>query len=323
VLTNAAARELFLRNPCVDGEIITYDKRGKEGGLKGLWGKAKELRAHNFDIAYSLHKSARTALLLALSGIKERVGFSSAKGAFLYTKKEKRYLGEHDVFRNLFILGGYQAATTFSKRLEIYPEKISSSRLQELGLKEGGKYVVFFPASVWHTKQWDVSGYAYVAKEIRLQFGDTYQVVVLGAKNEIAHNERVIRSADGKVLEGIIDLTGKTRLSETLAIVKESEAVLCNDSMALHLSSSFAKPVVVIFCATAPYFGFGPFKESLTDSHIQKIIQYEDLHCKPCRRHGSNVCPTGTESCLKSNQDTPVAAHIVSSQFCELLRSEV
>jgi heptosyltransferase-2 len=29
------------------------------------------------------------------------------------------------------------------------------------------------------------------------------------------------------------------------------------------------------------------------------VVEHAGLACKPCRRHGSTRCPTGTEACMR------------------------
>jgi len=75
--------------------------------------------------------------------------------------------------------------------------------------------------------------------------------------------------------------------------MEQSRLVICNDSMALHMASAFKVPNVAVFCATSPEFGFGPWENPKS-----AVVQDDTLACKPCRRHGSNRCPNGTEACM-------------------------
>jgi heptosyltransferase-2 len=68
---------------------------------------------------------------------------------------------------------------------------------------------------------------------------------------------------------------------------------VCNDSVALHVGSALKVPTVAVFCATSPRFGFGPWRNRAT------VVEHSELSCKPCRRHGSPRCPTGTEACMR------------------------
>lgn len=106
VLTTPQAAELLRYHPAV-AEVIVYDKRQSQAGFSGLKAMAAELRQRSFSRALSLHKSWRTALLLHLAAIPERVGFREAAGAFLYTKTAARRDQPHEVLRNLALLRAY------------------------------------------------------------------------------------------------------------------------------------------------------------------------------------------------------------------------
>lgn len=75
--------------------------------------------------------------------------------------------------------------------------------------------------------------------------------------------------------------------------VKNAKLVICNDSMALHMAFAFKIPTVAVFCATSPEFGFGPWENRAI------VVEKKGLVCKPCHRHGKQICPEGTEACMK------------------------
>jgi heptosyltransferase II len=301
VLTTPLSKVVYQRNPFVKG-VLTFDKRKQERGLRGIFAKAKELRQFSFQRVYSLHRSGRTSLMLALAQIPERVGFSSARMSWLYTSRRPRFVGEHDVFRNLSILGSYKTVQQLPARPRIIPPQNHevSEGVQKL-LSDTSPYVTVFPGSVWKTKRWDPEGFRSVVQSL-CEKG--IKVLILGAPNEKEDNAFVAHGTKA------IDLTGETSLAETFALVSHSSLMCCNDSMALHLASSFNLPSVTVFCATSPFFGFGPFKNGGV------VVQHENLPCKPCRRHGSNICPVGTEACSKE-----VEAQRVLSEIDTLLRA--
>lgn len=85
VMTTPLATGLFENDPLVD-QILVFNKRGTEKNITGLLRKAGSIRARSFDKAYSLHRSHRTAMLLYLSKIPERIGFRDVKMNFLYSE---------------------------------------------------------------------------------------------------------------------------------------------------------------------------------------------------------------------------------------------
>jgi heptosyltransferase-2 len=124
-----------------------------------------------------------------------------------------------------------------------------------------------------------------------------YPVVLLGAPSERAVSEKVARGID------VINLAGKTDISDAMLLVSNARLVVCNDSMALHMASAFKVPNVAIFCSTSPSFGFGPWQNNAV------VLERDELECKPCGAHGWKRCPTGTEACMRElTPQTVVAA---------------
>ncbi|RMD88189.1 MAG: lipopolysaccharide heptosyltransferase II [Candidatus Dadabacteria bacterium] len=285
VLTTYSGKELLVNSPDID-EIIVYDKRGKDRGLNGFIKILNQIKVKGFDIAFSLHRSYRTSILLFLSRIKVRVGFKDARLSFLYTERIKRPKDQHDVIRNLSLLSYLgRNPSELSTKLRLYPED-PGVVFERLGISDclAAEYAVIAPGSVWRTKEWEVEGFKSVARYLTDR---GIKVLVVGSKKE-AEAGRIVCSGSPAV-----NLTGKTSLSDLVSIVSKCSIVVCNDSLPLHLASAFKRRVVAIFCSTVPSFGFAPWK---TES---VIIEPGEMSCRPCGRHGRVRCPLGTMACSK------------------------
>jgi heptosyltransferase II len=279
MLTTPLARDLVVNDPMLS-KVFCYDKRWKDKGLWGIVRMSTKLRKEGFDIAYSLHKSYRTALLLRLAKIPKRIGFAQAKLSWLYTELIERPGNQHDVLRNLAILND---STSTDLRLFIDPIKLPLNSL--MAYKEKfNKYSILVPGSAWPTKRWHWQGYREIAEYL---LSKNIGVVILGAANE--------KDVADKVSNGlnVLNFSGDLSIADSLAVMKDSALVVCNDSMALHAASAFKIPTVAIFCATSPEFGFGPWQNRAI------VVQKLDLDCKPCSRHGTRSCPTGTNACMQ------------------------
>jgi heptosyltransferase-2 len=291
MMTTPVSTALVTRDPLLKG-VIPFDKRGRDAGFAGLLNLAARLRKMEFDRVYSLHRSWRTAFLLYLSRIPFRTGFRNARFSFVYHRLLERNPSDHDVIRNLSLLSGEAPIADLDSSLRLFaPEIPDLSDEVRRSIPQGKPYAVIVPGSAWATKMWDFQGYHQVAAFL-LNHG--IQVVLLGSANE-----RCISTAVAGDLD-VVNLTGCTRMDETMHIIRQSKLVICNDSMSLHIASAFKVPNVAIFCATSPEFGFSPWKNRAI------VVQREDLACKPCRRHGSPRCPNGTEACTKGLSHTEV-----------------
>ena len=293
MLTTPAGRALVERDPLLAG-VLTFDKRGSARGPAGVLRLARELRSRRFDRVYSLHRSIRTAILLALAGIPHRVGFAEARGACLYHERRVRRRDQHDVLRNLDLVRPEMTGREPTAALRLFPPADAEVSEEVRGAAGAGGYVVLVPGSVWATKRWSWREYREVAREL-LARGE--RVVVVGAPDEVGVAEQVARGLP------VVNLAGRTSVQELIWIISRAGRVVCNDSVALHIASARRVPTVAIFCATIPEWGFGPWQNERA-----VVLGKEHLPCRPCRRHGSATCPTGTELCMRGVRAAEVLA---------------
>lgn len=290
LLTTPGAAELFKRDPLIDS-IISYDKRGLHRGVKGFFSLVEQIRTLNFERAFALHRSARTALLLFAAGVRERIGFKNAALSFLYQQRVERSLRYHDVKRNLSLVVGHEKLVVLNQNElnydQRFPLRLFAPELDELSIGLRAKlqvpYIVLVPSSVWPTKRWDKHHFKTLATRLS---NSGFNLVVLGERAERDICKTVCTGSNA------INLSAMTTLSDLLCIIKHSSLVVCNDSLALHIAAAFQRPTVALFCATSPAFGFGPWSSNAV------VLERNGLECKPCRRHGSKVCPTQTRACM-------------------------
>ena len=81
---------------------------------------------------------------------------------------------------------------------------------------------------------------------------------------------------------------------QSAEILRRCSLLVCNDSAPLHLAVAMKTPVVSIFGATVPRFGFYPYGEN------DIVIEDVNLACRPCSIHGGDKCPLETFDCMKN-----------------------
>jgi heptosyltransferase-2 len=70
-----------------------------------------------------------------------------------------------------------------------------------------------------------------------------------------------------------VDLVGRTTLAELMGVFSWSDAVVSNDSGAMHVAAGVGRPVVAIF---------GPTDERRTAPIGEHVVIKQDVWCRPC-----------------------------------------
>ncbi|NPA12661.1 MAG: lipopolysaccharide heptosyltransferase II [Aquificae bacterium] len=284
VVAKPFGRDVLKNNPYID-QLILFDK--KRDSILSL---IKQLRRERFDIGISPHRSHRASYTLFLSGIPERIGFDKAGFSFLYTKRfPHRFDGTHEIDRNLSLLKGLPEADEklFHRLPELFLDSEEEDFPAKVGLKKG-EYILIAPGSKWGTKRWTAKGFGEVIDRL-LKEGET--VVLLGGKEDIPFTQQVI--ANTKNRDKIINLCGKSSLRESFGLVKGAKALISNDSAPVHMAVAFGTPVVDIYGATVPEFGFYPYRNGV-------VIEDKSVKCRPCSLHGPPECPIKTHQCMEN-----------------------
>jgi heptosyltransferase-2 len=299
---NAAVLE---GHPHVDA-VLTDDKRRSERGRASLR-VLRKLRQGDFDVALALHKSFRTAWLLAAAGIPQRVGFRESAGWFLYPRRAARDRARHDVERNLSILAGLDLDPEADRArpfVACSSEAVARfhAALRQHGISPEASFVGIAPGSAWATKRWTVDGYAAVLTYVH---GALRAVpVLLGARGDMAYAAAIQHAAGGLG----VNLVGQTDVALLVAAIDACGVLVTNDSAPMHIAVARDTPVVAIFGPTTLQQGFGPYTD-------RAVVVQHDLSCRPCGRHGARSCPIGTHACMRD-----IAAAEVTAAVDALLR---
>lgn len=262
-----------------------YDKKRSEKGLLGTLRLARRLRSERFDLAVAAQRSFRSGLLVRLTGAPERVGFAGASGGWAYTRRVPWSADRHAVHRYLALHDG---AADPTPELAVLPEARArvEALLIERGIAPADPILAVAPGSVWGTKRWTPEGFRAIVDAATSR---GLRPVLVGSPDE-----RTLCEAIGAAPV----LAGSTGIPELTALLARARALVTNDSGPGHVASAVGTPVVAVFGPTIPAFGYTPFGAR------NRIVELSGLECRPCDRHGPQVCPLGHHRCMK---DLPAA----------------
>lgn len=289
VVTIPGASEILGGQPAIR-ETLVYDKRGVDSGIGGLLRMAGRLRLRAYDIAFVPHRSLRSALLVRLAGIPRRVGFDRSQGRWFLTDRITYDPDRHEILRNLSLLKGTGVTADPCDPPDIVPPDAVQRQVDVMLAGQFGgllpPLVAIAPGTVWKTKQWLPERFAEVAGELGR---DGYGVVLVGGPED----RQLCEAIAGGGGENIRSFAGKLSLLGSAELIRRCRLLITNDSAPLHIADAVGTPVLAVFGATIPEFGFGPFRTP------GNVVQIHGLSCRPCGIHGGVRCPIGTFECMR------------------------
>lgn len=292
VVTTPAGAALLANHPAIR-RVVAYDKR-LERGPGALRDIAMQVRAGSRQaVAYCAQGSMRTAALAAWAGYRERVGFDTSGGRWLYTRRVRHVEAQHHAERLLRLaVGDSTAITADSLRPRLYPGPDDSTAVYALlaGLPTDRPLVALAPGSIWGTKRWP--GYPALAT----QLSASASLVVVGSAED-----QPLAAGIAAAVPSAIDATGRLSLLASAELIRRAALLVTNDSAPQHLASAMGTPTLTIYGPTVPAFGFGPLAAG------SQTIGLPDLPCRPCDHHGPPVCPLGHFRCMRDLDVTQVA----------------
>lgn len=165
------------------------------------------------------------------------------------------------------------------------------------------KVILMFPGSVWATKRWTEEGFIKTGQDLQSQ---GYQMIIMGGPGEEVLSEKVASQIPNAKC-----IAGKTSIYESVLLVAHAALVIGNDSAASHMASMCETPLIAMFGPTILEFGYRPW------SAETYILETRGLKCRPCGKHGHQVCPIGTHVCMKE-----ITADSVTKKAVEVLKNE-
>jgi heptosyltransferase II len=294
IVTTPAAAALLANHPAVR-EVIPYDKRGDDRGLIGLWRLARRLRAAQYDVALLAQGSWRSAVLVLLAGIPNRIGFSTSAGRLLYTKRVAYRDDLHHAARLLMLARpNGREPTPAELQPSLAPGDAERAEVDAV-LRDGGvradePLIGVAPGSVWGTKRWPYY------PELAAELARDARVVVIGSDGDTALASEIVAAAPRA-----LDATGRLSLLGSAELNGRCRVLVTNDSAPMHLASAMGTPTVALFGPTVPDFGFGPLAPRAS------VVGHDTLPCRPCDRHGPQRCPLGHHRCMRELAPSLVA----------------
>ena len=259
------------------------------GGLqfKARRSIAKRL-AGQFDKAYVLPNSLKSALLPFLASIPQRIGYLGEARVGLLTHRLKNPKNKPPMVAFYSALSGESGLADDRPEMHMEAAQVEAT-LRELGLQRGA-YVVFAPgAEFGPAKRWPARHFS----ELAAQLDAT--VVLLGSGKEAALCDEIAAPVNAVQAGKCLNLAGKTSLPQALALIAASRSTVSNDSGLMHVAAALGVPQVAIFGSSSPLHT-PPLSDKARVLWLKNDPAYQPpLDCAPCF---ARECPLGHTRCL-------------------------
>jgi len=259
--------------------------------MEGAAQPGKQLHGQ-FDIAYVLPNSLKSALLPFLASVPKRVGYLGEARVGLLTHRLKNPANKPPMVAFYSALSGDADVAHDRPRLQLKPGDIEAAQRAQ-GLAAGG-YVVFAPGAEYGpAKRWPHYGALAAALADR--------IVLLGSGKDAPFCVEIAAQAPGRALQ----LAGKTSLAEAFALIAGARAVVSNDSGLMHVAAAFGVSQVALFGSSSPLHT-PPLNDAAQVLWLKQEADYQPpLDCAPCFER---ECPLGHTRCLVDIPPQRVAA---------------
>jgi len=286
-LVGNPARGIVIDNPYVD-EVICYDapwfnrKTKRIFEFKRFFKLADELRRHNYDLGIDLKGDLRHIVLMALAGIKFRVGYGITGGGFFLHRKVKYKEGMHAIEHNIDILRN-MSIDVIEDKPKIYVskknEKAASAVISENGLGKSDFIVIMHTAAGHKSKNWLDDRFAELIGILAKEYNA--KIILVDSEDDRDNNDKIV----GLSGPSAISVLGKTSLPVLTALIKKASLFIGVDSGPAHIAALEDVPSVILYSGT-----------DISDERAgigSKVIKIQkDISCKGCGRMdcAQNIC---------------------------------
>jgi heptosyltransferase II len=275
-------------------DVIAFAGGGGVGAVRAAARNTRALRYGNFDAALLLPNSFVSAWIAFSAAIPERWGFRSDLRGTLLTRavpRPTKSVHQATYYQTLVSQLGLVPGPQYA-RVTVPPGARTRAQalLEDAGLERDARFVAMAPAAAYgRAKQWLPERFAELARLLAAERG--VRSVLIGSRADAAVCGFIASAATGT-----IDLTGRTDLPALAAVLSLADAVVANDSGAMHLAAAVGAHVVAVFGATnekrtAPL--------AFADDRPAATVVATNVWCRPCMLRECPIdhrCMTGIQA---------------------------
>jgi heptosyltransferase-2 len=251
-----------------------------------------------FERAYVAPNSFKSALIPWLARIPERIGYHGESRYGLLTQRlPSPPRGERPPMVDFYLALSGTSTYKHNSMQPVLQRATASVRqsLQAFGL-EGGAYTVIAPGAEYGpAKMWPAQLVADLCQRIQ------GRVVLLASTKESDLCQSI---ADMAASSRVLNLGGKTSLSQAFDLISAARDMVSNDSGLMHVAAALGVPQVALFGSSSPHHT-PPLSDKAHVVWLADDPQYTPaLDCAPCY---ARTCQFGHTRCLNDIRPERVA----------------
>lgn len=246
--------------------------------LAGRWRLAAGLQG-DYETAYVLPGSWKSALVPFLARVPRRVGYRGEwRHGLLTDCRRLPSEARRKTARAFFALADGGRFTPPRLRVDAANR---DALLARHGLPGTAPFVAMMPgAEFGPAKRWPAAHYAALA---RMLMARELKVVLLGSAGDGPTGVAIAALAPG-----VVDLCGRTALTDAVDLLAAARLAVSNDSGLMHVAAAVGTPLVGLYGSTSP--------DDTPPLTTRSALMSRRLACSPCH---ARRCPLGHHACLE------------------------
>lgn len=280
-------------------QIIEADFKHGALGLKLRFDLAKRLRLNQYDCAYILPNSWKSALLPWLAKIPVRIGYLGELRFGLLTqalpnppkKNRPSMVAHYAALANTNTSQNKHIGIEHPQLAVSATESSAAHQLAQQLLPQCESFFVLAPGAEYGpAKQWPLEHFAQLAIHLIQAFPKS-GIFITGSQKDWANAEQIITQTklESVSKERIHNLCGQVSLSQSIALISIAKGIASNDSGMMHVAAAFG-------IAQVAFFGSSDPKHTPPLSKFASAL-WLGLDCSPCHQR---QCPLGHLNCLRN-----------------------
>lgn len=226
-------------------EFIVLDK---PNNLFDYWNFWRKMSKRKFDVLLAVQSSFRANLLYAFIKAKRKIGYDKlrAKDGHKWFINETIEPGKDHTLYGFLRFAKALGIKDYDIRwdLKIDQKDIVFAK-KCLPKAVNGPLLLVNPAASKPERSWSAAGYIAAIKYAQQKYNA--EVVLVGGP--VAHDLELGEAIEKEVT--VLNLIGKTKLPQLLAIISLADAIICPDTGPSHMGTAVSTPVIALHAVTS------------------------------------------------------------------------